>query len=178
MSTPTQKALAVDRLAKAADTTVVPVQDYLFGMLPKTSTFIAPARNEGETSEDYLTRLDAARLEYREANPNVFGITHWDTTKLGPQPTDEQIEAEVLNPTISQAERIKEAEKHVLKWFTPLGVSALQDKLLEKKEAGTLDDYPKLVATYTWMKTIQATALAGSITFPDSPHTFDEVLAE
>jgi hypothetical protein len=80
--------------------------------------------------------------------------------------------------SMTQADKIKEAEKHVLKWFTPLGVSALQDKLLEKKEAGTLDDYPKLVATYTWLKTIQATALAGSITFPPSPHTFDEVLAE
>jgi hypothetical protein len=77
-----------------------------------------------------------------------------------------------------RASKIKAAEAHVLKWFTPLGVSALQDKLLEKKEAGELANYPKLVAVYTWMKTIQATALAGSITFPDSPHTFDEVLAE
>jgi hypothetical protein len=177
MSTPTEKALAVDRLAKAVDLSVTPVQDYSFGILPKPE-FVRPERNQGETPEDYRARLEAARLAYREANPNVFGITHWDTEKLGPKPTDEHIEAEALNPTIPQAERIKAAEAHVLKWFTPLGVSALQDKLLEKKEAGTLEDYPKLVAVYTWMKTIQATALAGSITFPDSPHTFDEVLAE
>jgi hypothetical protein len=111
----------------------------------------------------------------------VVNVLHNKITSIvSPQPVTEQqiIDASMLPIEISQAECIKAAEKHVLKWFTPLGVSALQDKLLEKKEAGTLDDYPKLVAVYTWMKTIQATALSGGTAFPDPPHTFDEVLAE
>ena len=98
MSTPTEKALAVDRLAKAADSNVVPVQDYLFGLLPKPE-FIRPDRNENETPEVYRARIDAARLAYCEANPNVFGITHWDEAKLGTRPTEEQIEAEIATPS-------------------------------------------------------------------------------
>jgi hypothetical protein len=128
------------------------------------------------------------------SNPNNetgFGADHVATKVLNHGPDEASVKdwptegievaAEAYFAARTQRQRaskIKAAEAHVLKWFTPLGVSALQDKLLEKKEAGELANYPKLVAVYTWMKTIQATALAGSITFPDSPHTFDEVLAE
>ena len=79
---------------------------------------------------------------------------------------------------MTPADKIKLAEAHVLKHFTPLGVSALQDKLLTAKEAGTLETMPKLIAVYTWLKTVQGMAVAGQIAFPEPPYTFDEVLAE
>jgi hypothetical protein len=81
-------------------------------------------------------------------------------------------------PKDQLAENIKAAEAHVLKWFTPLGVIALQNRLLEKKDANTLDPESKLVAVYTWMKNIETMGISGQLDFPNPPYTFDEVLAE
>jgi hypothetical protein len=81
-------------------------------------------------------------------------------------------------PSDPLADRIKAAEEHVLKWFTPLGVIALQNRLLEKKDANTLDPESKLVAVYTWMKNIETMGISGQLDFPNPPYTFDEVLAE
>jgi len=91
MSTPTEKAIALDRLAKQADSTVDPGVDYTFGILPGPER---PDRNEAEFSADYRTRM----ATWREDNPNQWGVTHWDANKLGTQPTDSEIEMEVLNP--------------------------------------------------------------------------------
>jgi len=91
MSTPTEKAIALDRLAKQADSAVVPGVDYTFGVIPGPER---PDRNEGESVEDYQIRFTA----WREDNPNQWGVTHWDANKLGTQPTDSEIEMEVLNP--------------------------------------------------------------------------------
>ena len=92
MSTPTEKAIALDRLAKQADSAVVPGVDYTFGILPGGPE--RPDRNEAESTENYQTRMTA----WREDNPNQWGVTHWDANKLGTQPTDADIETEVLNP--------------------------------------------------------------------------------
>jgi hypothetical protein len=52
------------------------------------------------------------------------------------------------------------------------------NKLLKVIEANALASYPKLVATYTWLETVQAMAVAGQVNFPPAPHTFEEVVAE
>lgn len=52
------------------------------------------------------------------------------------------------------------------------------DLLLQAKESGTLAQKPKLTATYQWLQTVKGTALAGSISFQPSPHTFEEVISE
>ena len=54
----------------------------------------------------------------------------------------------------------------------------LMDLLLQTKEANALAAKPKLVALYTWLQTVKQTALAGSVTFPPAPHTFEEVVSE
>ncbi len=54
----------------------------------------------------------------------------------------------------------------------------LLDLLLQAKEANALESKPKLVALYTWLQTVKATALAGSTVFPEAPCTFEEVVGE
>lgn len=79
-------------------------------------------------------------------------------------------------PTV--AECIKLAEAHVGTYFTPLGVIACQNKIMQVQAAGTQEANPKLVATYAWMMTVQGMAVAGQSTFPAPPHPFDQVIAE
>ena len=52
------------------------------------------------------------------------------------------------------------------------------NKLLKVKDQNALASYPKLVACYTWLETVQAMAVAGQVNFPPAPHTFEEVVAE
>ncbi len=54
----------------------------------------------------------------------------------------------------------------------------LLNKLLKAKETGTVADYPKLVALYDWMETVQQMAVSGNTFFPRAPYAFDEVIAE
>jgi hypothetical protein len=54
----------------------------------------------------------------------------------------------------------------------------LLNKLLKAKETGTVADYPKLVALYDWMETVQQMAVSGNTFFPKAPYAFDEVIAE
>lgn len=54
----------------------------------------------------------------------------------------------------------------------------LLNKLLKAKEANAVTNFPKLVALYTWMETVQGMAVAGQTDFPSAPYTFEEVLAE
>ena len=68
-------------------------------------------------------------------------------------------------------------------WVHAAGLTAsrlvtLMDLLLQTKEANTLDSKPKLVALYSWLQTVKATAIAGSVAFPPAPHTFEEVVSE
>jgi hypothetical protein len=54
----------------------------------------------------------------------------------------------------------------------------LLNKLLKAKETSTVADYPKLVALYGWMETVQQMAISGNAFFPKAPCAFDEVIAE
>jgi hypothetical protein len=62
--------------------------------------------------------------------------------------------------------------------FSAARLVTLMDMMLSAKDAGTLESKPKLVALYTWLQTVKATALAGSITFPSVPYSFEEVVTE
>lgn len=94
---------------------------------------------------------------------------------LGPRPTRQEIEA--AEPFAASA--IEQGGA----WVVAQGFDAdrkviLLNKLLKVKERGATADYPKLVALYTWMETVQAMAVAGQTDFPPAPHTFEEVVAE
>lgn len=79
----------------------------------------------------------------------------------------------------TQAECIALGESHVLNaGITGFRLAALQNRLLETKEANALADHPKMVALYTWLKTVEAMAIAGATEFPPAPHTFEEVVIE
>jgi hypothetical protein len=179
--TPTQKALAVDRLAKAVNPSVVTVQDYLFGLLPKPE-FVRPERNEEEELEDYRTRVEAARTDWKEANPNVFGITHWDTEKLGPQPTEEEIAEEVSNessPKISAEQHIARSLAPGQEHFIGIRTDALQD--IEAKLAAAGKTAPKIAAIREWIDGIvglYATDLQPRNDWTAAPHTFEETIQE
>jgi hypothetical protein len=54
----------------------------------------------------------------------------------------------------------------------------LLNKLLKAKETNTVADFPKLVALYDWMETVQQMAVSGNSFFPKAPYAFDEVIAE
>jgi len=62
--------------------------------------------------------------------------------------------------------------------YTAARLVTCMDLLLQAKESGTVADKPKLTATYQWLQTVKGTALAGSIRFPQVPHTFEEVISE
>ena len=62
--------------------------------------------------------------------------------------------------------------------FSAARLVTLMDLLMTTKEANALGSRPKLVALYTGLQTVKQTALAGSITFPPAPHTFEEVVSE
>lgn len=54
----------------------------------------------------------------------------------------------------------------------------LLNKLLKAKEDGTVANFPKLAALYTWMETVQSMAVVGQTFFPKAPHSFEEVIKE
>ena len=54
----------------------------------------------------------------------------------------------------------------------------LFDELFEAEKTGTLESKPKLVAVYTWMKTVKEMAKNGLTEFPPAPFTFEQVVHE
>lgn len=91
--------------------------------------------------------------------------------------TKEQLE------TFRAARRAKQAIHLGTKHVRDAGFDAdrkviLLNKLLKAKEENTVANFPKLVALYGWMETVQGMAVAGQTMFPPAPHTFEEVIAE
>jgi hypothetical protein len=81
--------------------------------------------------------------------------------------------------SMTPEQKIAAGEQYVINsGITGFRLGALQDRLLTAKEAGTLASKPKLVALYTWLQTVKAMAIAGSVSFPPAPHTFEEVVSE
>jgi hypothetical protein len=81
--------------------------------------------------------------------------------------------------SMTPEQKIAAGEQHVAKaGLTGARLVTLMDLLLTTKEANALASKPKLVALYTWLQTVKATALAGSVSFPAAPHTFEEVVSE
>lgn len=77
------------------------------------------------------------------------------------------------------ATKIELGESHVnTQGFGAARLVTCMDLLLQAKESDTLAQKPKLMATYQWLQTVKGTALAGSISFPPAPHTFEEVISE
>ena len=87
--------------------------------------------------------------------------------------------AAVRFAAMTPLDKIKAGENFVASaGFSAARLVTLMDMMLSAKDAGTLESKPKLVALYTWLQTVKATALAGSITFPVVPFTFEEVVTE
>jgi len=87
--TPTQLAIALDHLAKSRDANVVPSVDYIFGVTERP-----------EISQELRSEMETMTTEERRAAmpKSVWGITHWDTAKLGVEPTITEIESAVAAP--------------------------------------------------------------------------------
>lgn len=90
--TPTEKSAAVDRIAKARLSSVVPKQDYRFGVLPRPPY---PVKIKDETTEKYRQRITTWA-----STPNTYGLLVWNTDKLGSLPTEDEIQAEFESPTV------------------------------------------------------------------------------
>jgi hypothetical protein len=73
---------------------------------------------------------------------------------------------------------IKAAEAHIEQYFTAFGLMEGLKKFLTAQSTNNLAAIPKTVAVATWVETVKGMALAGQLTFPPSPHTFDEIVAE
>lgn len=74
---------------------------------------------------------------------------------------------------------IRRGEKHIEKeGFTSARLVTCMDILLQAKESGTLEQRPKLAATYNWLQEVKQLALSGSTKLPPKPHSFESVLAE
>jgi len=74
---------------------------------------------------------------------------------------------------------IEQGEAHVANArLSAARLVTLMDLLLQTKDANALESKPKLVALYTWLQTVKAMAIAGSVQFPPAPHTFEEVVSE
>lgn len=102
-------------------------------------------------------------------------ITRWDEAVLGARPTQEDLDA----ATLSVADTVAAGEAHVAgAGLTAARLVTLFDALMEAKQADALASKPKLVALYTWLKTVKGMAVAGMTAFPPAPHTFEEVVAE
>jgi hypothetical protein len=90
-------------------------------------------------------------------------------------------------PQLTTAEKINEGKRFVQNagYGADEKVICL-NKLLKVKEACATAvppvdinvAFPKLVAVYTWLETVQAMAVAGQVNFPPAPHTFEEVVSE
>lgn len=114
------------------------------------------------------------------AGPTLEEMQQWMQERQQP-PAPESIEQRrsEMMANIPLDVRIKAGESFVER--SGYGASRLvtcMDLLLQAKEAGTVADKPKLVATYQWLQTVKGAALAGSISFPPVPFSFEEVISE
>ena len=75
-------------------------------------------------------------------------------------------------------EKIGLAKAHVAQTFDAFDLISMMDKLAQVKDVDALAANPKLVATYTWIQTVQGMAVAGQTAFPPAPHTFLEIRSE
>lgn len=70
-------------------------------------------------------------------------------------------------------------EQHVeASGFSAARLVTMFDLFLQTKEANALASKPKLVALYTWLQTVKATAVAGGTDFTAPPYSFEEVVSE
>ncbi|MFZ4536909.1 hypothetical protein [Propionivibrio sp.] len=87
--------------------------------------------------------------------------------------------AEKQAANMTPEQKIAAGEQHVANaGLTGARLVTLMDLLLTTKEADALASKPKLVALYTWLQTVKSMSIAGVVTFPPAPHTFEEVIGE
>ena len=113
--TPTQKATAVDRLASRREGFTGLGKGYSFGVvsLPENPKDLTPEQRKEQT---------------------VWGITSWDEDKLGPVPTDEEIEAEAVKEPVPQKVTPRQLKRALIK----AGVDpAMIDSAIDAIEDGT-----------------------------------------
>lgn len=81
--------------------------------------------------------------------------------------------------SMTPEQKIAAGEQHVAAaGLTGARLVTLMDLLLTTKEANALASKPKMVALYTWLQTVKSMSIAGVVTFPPAPHTFEEVISE
>jgi len=157
-------------------------------MTPNTKSDILALPPDEQTSwmqrlaASILVRLPDGTVVEDASTIERFGFDREDFTDPLPEP-----------PLIVAQEHSAEQEATVVDTPTPIALGAAWvrsagygadekviclNKLLKVKDANELATHPKLVATYTWLETVQAMAVAGQTAFPPAPHTFEEVVSE
>ena len=117
------------------------------------------------TNKEVVIRLaDNAFIPFDQANMDYQEYLAWLDAGNTPLPADEP---PAPNP-------LALAETHIATHFsTP--------RLLQMKvwlETFPVEDVPKLAAVFDWTTAITVAAAQGQTTFPDSPHSFEELLTE
>jgi hypothetical protein len=136
---------------------------------------------EGATVEQITDEQAATVQAGRASDPRVFYFLIDGELQTMQQRIEAQRAARLVErmANMTPEDKIREGERHVEQaGFTAARLVTLMDLLMTTKEADALASRPKLVALYTWLQTVKATALAGSIQFSEAPHTFEEVVSE
>jgi len=140
-------------------------------------------QNVGEQATvEQITDEQAAQVEAgRTATPVVFYFLIGGALKTMEEKIAIEQAARLAEraATMTPEQKIAAGEQAVASaGLTGSRLVTLMDLLLQTKEANALAAKPKLVALYTWLQTVKATALAGSVVFPPAPYTFEEVVSE
>lgn len=165
--TPLNQAIEAAFAAALANTQRALPQTIAENVTLQTDTYVAP------TGSGFRV---VCRVKVPEANFTVTRVkNHGPDTASEREWPAEGIEAAAQAHV---ARCIAAGAAHVAKGFDADKKVILLNKLLKAKEENTVANFPKLVALYTWMETVQALAVAGQTYLPACPHTFEEVLAE
>jgi hypothetical protein len=131
---------------------------------------------EGRTVEEITDEQAETVNEGKSQTPPVFYFLQ--DGELKSQEEIREIRRLERLGELDVPERIKLAERHIGKHFTPFGLMEGLKKLTQAQLADNLEAIPKTVAVAAWVETVKQLALAGNLNFPEPPHTFDEIVEE
>jgi hypothetical protein len=165
---PLNQAIEAAYAAALANPQRVMPQDIAPNVSLQTDTYIAPTGNGFRV---------VCRIRVPEANYTAIRIkNHGPDTASEQDWPAEGIEA-AAKAHVARCIGIGAA--HVIRaGFDADKKVILLNKLLKAKDENVVANFPKLVALYGWMETVQQMAVSGNTFFLKAPYAFDEVIAE
>jgi len=127
-----------------------------------------------------VTATQEARLAERTAaqEARLAERTAAQEARLAERTAAQEARLAERTALMTPEEKIGLAKAHVAQTFDAFDLISMMDKLAQVKDVDALAANPKLVATYTWIQTVQGMAVAGQTAFPPAPHTFLEIRSE